>query len=617
MIDFKKIKLIIWDLDDTFWDGTLSEGEITPIKHNCDLVKNLTLRGIVNTVCSKNDFNPAMDKLQEIGMKEYFVFSSIDWTPKGNRIAKMIKEMGLRPINCLFIDDNVVNLNEARFYSPDIMVAEPTIIQDLIDYVRTVEVSDIAMNRLRQYQVLEMKQRAKEEANDNMAFLYSSNTQVILHDDCEAVADRLYEMIHRTNQLNFTKNRSSRDEFDNLLADSEVKCGYVTVKDNFGDYGIVGFYAIKHNKCIHFLFSCRTIGQGVEQWVYSTLGCPELVTVEPVVNHLNRQLPPEWINKSNNKCKIKEEKLYDGKIVFKGPCDLEIMSSYLKASNLVREFTYVGLKQVSVEHQNHSQNYLTFPFLSEFEKDELLNECIFNDRDMFATKMYDKDTVLVFISTLIEGNLGIYRRKKDGFLLAYGEWAYPLTDEKIWPLYCENKIYTGGNHFTKEFLVNFKENFEFVGRLSPDNVLSNIKKLIERLPSTTCVCLMLGSEMPYEKNDSLSYEKREEYHKKLNNMLREFANNNPRIYLIDFNEFIHSQADFTDNINHFHRRIYFEAAKMANKIIEQVTGKSVREQNRVVLLCIEFKRYAYSKLGQIKFLRKFVRYVKAKFIYQN
>ena len=28
MYDFEKIKLIVWDLDDTFWSGTLSEGDV-------------------------------------------------------------------------------------------------------------------------------------------------------------------------------------------------------------------------------------------------------------------------------------------------------------------------------------------------------------------------------------------------------------------------------------------------------------------------------------------------------------------------------------------------------------------------------------------------------------
>ena len=55
MIDCNKIKLVIWDLDDTFWKGTISEEPVEQISRNIKLVRDLTDRGIVNTICSKND----------------------------------------------------------------------------------------------------------------------------------------------------------------------------------------------------------------------------------------------------------------------------------------------------------------------------------------------------------------------------------------------------------------------------------------------------------------------------------------------------------------------------------------------------------------------------------
>ena len=60
MLDYSKIKLVIWDLDDTFWKGTLSEGPIVSIAENIQLVRDLTDRGIVNSICSKNDYEPTV-----------------------------------------------------------------------------------------------------------------------------------------------------------------------------------------------------------------------------------------------------------------------------------------------------------------------------------------------------------------------------------------------------------------------------------------------------------------------------------------------------------------------------------------------------------------------------
>ena len=53
--DITKTKLIIWDLDDTFWDGTLSEGGVSFNNENLKLVEELTTKGIMNSICSKND----------------------------------------------------------------------------------------------------------------------------------------------------------------------------------------------------------------------------------------------------------------------------------------------------------------------------------------------------------------------------------------------------------------------------------------------------------------------------------------------------------------------------------------------------------------------------------
>ncbi len=53
------VKLIIWDLDETFWSGTLSEEGISPIVSNIELIKDLSARGIINSICSKNNFDQA------------------------------------------------------------------------------------------------------------------------------------------------------------------------------------------------------------------------------------------------------------------------------------------------------------------------------------------------------------------------------------------------------------------------------------------------------------------------------------------------------------------------------------------------------------------------------
>lgn len=130
-----KIKLIIWDLDDTFWEGTLSDNscKIKIIKKNIDLIHNLSKRGIINSICSKNDRETVEYVLNQNEILDYFVFTSINWETKGKRIKKIIDDMSFRPENVLFIDDNLSNLGEAEFLMPDLMVAKPDCIPTLIE----------------------------------------------------------------------------------------------------------------------------------------------------------------------------------------------------------------------------------------------------------------------------------------------------------------------------------------------------------------------------------------------------------------------------------------------------------------------------------------------------
>lgn len=583
-IDYPKIKLVIWDLDDTFWKGTLSEGPIEFIPSNVELVKTLTDCGVINTICSKNDEAPVREKLQEIGLENYFVFCSINWLPKGNRIHQLIIDMGLRAPNCLFLDDNIVNINEALHYTPELMTAEPDAIASLKLYFDKSEKTDIKHKRLQQYQVLEQKQNAKASASDNLSFLYESNTQVEICHDCHNQLDRIHELVNRSNQLNYTKKRSSKEEIQELLSEPEIKAGYVKVKDKFGDYGTVGFYAIKNDTLIHFLFSCRTIGQGVEQYVYATIGYPQLTIVGEVVNSVTMDEPPSWINQKFFDNTVLDEKISGVKILFKGGCDLTNLTAYLNTTDVIEEFAYISKKRKNyVEHQYHCTNLLSFPFMTKEERKTYLDEYIFGDEDMFDTHIYDKDLAIAFLGIMIDPHLGVYRKKGTNHRIAFGESYHPLTNPQKWDDYINGTIFTADNHFTKDWLMNFSDTHEFLGALTPIEIIHELKKIFSMMSPNAKLCLLLGSETAFEKEENETYYGREKIYKQLNDFVRAWAQEEERVLIIDFNKFIHSQEDFTNNINHFQRRVYYEAATEANQIISAITGEKLRQRSKCFL----------------------------------
>ena len=581
MIEYAKVKIVIWDLDETFWKGTFSEENIEVVSENIQLVRDLTDMGVINAICSKNDEKPIEEKLEQLNISDYFVFNSIDWTPKGPRIKKMLSDMGLRPANALFLDDNHLNLQEAKFFNEDIMLGGPEDIKDLIQFVNNSDKKDLQHSRLNQYKVLEKKNEERKNMGSNEEFLMSSDIRVSINTDCMNVIDRLAEMIKRTNQLNFTKNRMEKKDLIDLLKEKGVTSGYVTVKDRFGEYGIVGMYVIKEEKLVHFLFSCRTIGMGIEQYVYASIGYPSLEVVGEVIGEVNDSPAPKWINQDGNIANKSKASSHGASVLVKGPCDLKALFSYIDLGNHCdSEFTYVNDMGVSVEQINHTTHIVEAKELSKEQKETIIAELPFADKDMFSDLIYQKKYNVVFISILNDVNLGVYERNDSGELVAFTEAYYPLTDKKNWDGYINGGLWTAGCDFTEENLREFKEKYTFKGRNTEENVINNLKYIRDNLPDETLMVIMLGSEIPFEKNEFEAYKDRHILHKKYNDAVKQYSEHLDNVKVLDVNKYISGQESFYKHINHFIPKVYYEMAQDMVKLINDWTGTYVAKSNK-------------------------------------
>ncbi len=168
------IKLIIWDLDDTLWRGTLADGDAVALfDRRADLVRALNRHGVVSSICSKNDFETARARLVEFGLWDEFVFPRIAFEPKPQAIAGIIEDMQLRPENVLFVDDNPVNLNEVRFCLPKINILDITQPGSDDFLAGVLERQPPSRSRVDEYRVLERKKqdRSSAETLSNEDFL--------------------------------------------------------------------------------------------------------------------------------------------------------------------------------------------------------------------------------------------------------------------------------------------------------------------------------------------------------------------------------------------------------------------------------------------------------------
>lgn len=597
-MDVSKIKLIIWDLDETFWKGTISEQKVAPKKQVCDLILISSRKGIVNSICSKNDEKPCRDKLEEWGLWDYFVFSSINWQSKGQRIKNIISDMNLRAENVLFIDDNRLNLEEARYYCPEIMTALPNIIDELFKEVSVIKSDDMNLERLNRYKVLEKKRRERSGMNSNEEFLRQSNINVQIHTDCLNKLDRIYELIMRSNQLNFTKLRSTEEELRTLLQNTEVTAGYVTATDKYGEYGIIGFFAYRNNKLIHFLFSCRTLGMGIEQYIYEKIGFPELNTAGEVSVKIGRGEPEvTWINSGEASGENEFEKVHgaDFKVLMKGPCDLNQIFSFIKNEDMFDcEFTYVSREKqsrgVTIEGMNHTSQIVEAYSITDEEKQALcaLPIC---DSEMFPDSIYKNDYGIIFISILTDANLGLYRKKDGGQVFAFGEYLYPMTDKCMWEKYLNKEVYTANYTFKKEDLKKIAEEYEFLGRLTPSQIAENLRFIYEHIKPDTQLVIMLGCEREYKDNVLEAWKDRHNDHKKINAAVRAEFKECENVTLFDVNEYITSDDDFNDSINHYKKRIYYSFAERFTEMINSRAKHDVaKNTSRIKLLYLTLKQ---------------------------
>lgn len=574
MMDYTKIKLVIWDLDDTFWNGTLSEEKPIAVKENICIVKQLAERGIVSSICSKNDLDQARKVLIKMGIWDYFVFPSINWEPKGQRIAQIVQSMSLRPVNVLFIDDRLANLQEAKYFSPGLMTAFPKeALPELTKKANTLGKDDRRLSRLHQYQMLEKKHTAAAKASSNEDFLRSCHVQVSIRKDCIENIERLEELIQRSNQLNYTKLRMDCDALEEYLRSTRYDSAYVIAKDDFGSYGIVGFYTLdqKENRLIHFLFSCRTMGMGIEQYIFSKLHFPTLDVVGEVATELHQGVePPDWITETallaeNDHRTENGRKL---RILFKGSCDTESSLAFLKAyDGIDTEFTFVNSKGYVISSHNSTYHILqSLP--GQQEAVSYRGAIPFWDEQLYKTRMFTEHYDIVFLSVFKDAVSGLYESRRARFPYVFDDWFVDATNSRQWERYTKDMVAP----IKVETMRAFAEQFKYKGRIPQTAIVENVKKIRERLPETTLLVISIPTSYPYlDRNESRKND-RHIYNQVLAKELKAAFAQQENVALIDYTDFANQPGDFLDTSNHFTKQVYYRVAQEYIHLIKEWSG---------------------------------------------
>lgn len=268
----KKIKLVVWDLDNTLWKGTLTEDEnVTISDEMLHIIKTLDQRGILQSIASKNDFNVALERLKLAGIEDMFLYPQINWNPKSENIRYIIKKINIADEAVAFVDDQDFELKEVKYHIPDICCINSKEIDSILDRDNMIPeyiTNDSCMRRILYMNDQKRDEKEKEFVGTSEEFLQTLGMVLQLSPAKEEDLMRCAELTVRTHQLNSTGYTYTFDELRNMIEDDRYIFMIAGLKDNYGEYGKIGLILIQKlddKKWILklLLTSCRVMSRGI------------------------------------------------------------------------------------------------------------------------------------------------------------------------------------------------------------------------------------------------------------------------------------------------------------------------------------------------------------------
>jgi len=264
------VKCLVWDLDNTLWQGTLLEDpDVELFEQAREAIATLDSRGILQSISSKNDHDLAWERLEKLGLAEYFLHPQINWGRKSDSMIKIAEQLNFAIGTIAFIDDQPTERAEVEFGAPEVRCYAAEQLTELLDLPEfSPEVVTVDARRRREmYQAGFRREAEKESFNGpDEKFLRSLDLVMeIKRADGEDLT-RVEELTLRTSQMNATGVHYSDETLRGLLTDPHHEVLTVNLTDRFGPHGAVGVILLEYGETVWRLkllaTSCRVVSFG-------------------------------------------------------------------------------------------------------------------------------------------------------------------------------------------------------------------------------------------------------------------------------------------------------------------------------------------------------------------
>jgi FkbH-like protein len=266
-------KCIVWDLDNTLWDGVCLEGEVSLREEVVRSIRELDRRGILHSIASRGDEDLALKVLRDHAIDGLFLAPRIGWLPKSQSIVQISQELGISTDSMAFVDDDPFEREQIEFMLPGVLTIDAQkspLIPAMPEFTPGILTSEAAGRRLF-YQSEVRRQSAAAAFSTREDFLKSCGMNLTIRAMKEENIPRVVELMSRTHQLNTTGWLFGADEVAGLLrrdGDSRM-IAVAELEDRFGSYGIIGTAIVEtlpQSWSLKYLaVSCRVLGRGVER----------------------------------------------------------------------------------------------------------------------------------------------------------------------------------------------------------------------------------------------------------------------------------------------------------------------------------------------------------------
>lgn len=267
----KPVKCLVWDLDNTVWDGVLLEdAEVILRPVAVEVLHELDRRGVLHSIASRNDEALAMAKLKELGIDELFLAPRIGWGTKSSSVSAIAKDLNLGLDAIGFVDDERYEAEEVAFELPEVRCYTPHDLRALLDapeLTPDVVTPEAAQRRLLYRADVDRRQEEERFDGPREEFLAGLGMVFTITRAEEDDLARAEELTVRTNQLNTTGRTYSHDELRLFTSSPKHLFLVARLTDRFGDYGTIGLALVDRSgeawTLRLLLMSCRVMARGV------------------------------------------------------------------------------------------------------------------------------------------------------------------------------------------------------------------------------------------------------------------------------------------------------------------------------------------------------------------